>query len=127
MTHQNNTGTPWSLHLDRDGTEDFLIICDNEGNDLARSGFFWQPEDDDDPLPMSMAAMWLMFKAPRLLEALNTLAEQADHDCPAQARSFYFIDALERARNVIAEATARPPYISRWGNGLATDATGRPA
>jgi hypothetical protein len=127
MTEQNYTRTPWSLHLDRDGTEDFLIICDNEGNDLARSEFFWQPEDDDEPLPRTMAAVWLMFKAPRLLEALKTLAEQADHDCPAQARSYLFIEALEHANALIAEATARPPYISRWAQGLPADAAGRSA
>jgi hypothetical protein len=118
MTQQTNPGTPWSLHLDRDGTEDFLIICDPEGNDIARSEFFWQPETDDQPLPMAMAAVWLMFKAPRLLEALKTLAEQANHDCPAQARSCFFIEALEHANSVIAEATGRPPYVRKCGPGL---------
>jgi hypothetical protein len=127
MTLQTNIGTPWSLHLDRDGTEDFLIICDDDGNDLARSEFFWQPEGQDDHFPTVLTAVWLMFKAPRLLEALKALAEQANHDCPPQARSCYFIEALEHAKAVIAEATARPPYISRLGRGLPADATGRAA
>jgi hypothetical protein len=124
-TQQTNPGTPWSLHLDRDGTEDFLIVCDPEGNDIVRSEFFWQPESDDEPLPMAMTAVWLMFKAQRLLAALKTLAEQADHDCPAHARSCYFIDALEQANAVIDEATARPPYIRKCGPGLPADAPGK--
>jgi hypothetical protein len=115
---QATPGTPWSLHLDRDGTEDFLIICDAKGNDILRSEFFWQPDYDDDPLPVTMAAVWLMFKAPKLLESLKALAEHADHDCPAQSRSCYFIKALEQANAIIAEATGRPPYISRHGNGI---------
>lgn len=127
MIRQNYFAKPWSLHLDRDGTEDFLIICDDEGNDLARSEFFWQPEDNDEPLPRTMAAVWLMFKAPRLLEALKTLAEQANEDCPALARSCHFIEALEHANAVIAEATAKPPYISSWAPGLPADAAGRSA
>jgi hypothetical protein len=114
-TKQTHPGTPWSLHLDRDGTEDFLIVCDAEGNDILRSEFFWQPVDDDEPLPVIMAALWLMFKAPKLLVALKALAEHADHDCPAQSRSCHFIEALEQANAVIAEATGRPPYISRHG------------
>ncbi len=126
-TLQTNAGTPWTLHLDRDGTEDFLIICDADGFDLVRSEFFWQPEDEDDHLPTTLAAAWLMFNAPRLLEALKTLAEQANHDCPAQARSCFFIEALEQANTVIAEATGRPPYIRKWGPGLPAEATGRPA
>jgi hypothetical protein len=63
-----------------------------------------------------------MFKAPRLLQALRVLAQQADEDCPAHARSCHFIEALEHANDVIAEATGRPPYISRWGSGLPADA-----
>jgi hypothetical protein len=117
-TEKPNPGTPWTLHLDCDGTEDFLIVCDAEGNDLARSEFFWQPEDEDDPVPTKLAAGWLMFKAPKLLDALKALAEHANHDCPAQARSCFFIEALEQANAVIAEATSRPPYISRHGCGV---------
>jgi hypothetical protein len=127
MTHHTTTSTPWSLHLDRDGTEDFLIICDPDGNDIVRSDFFWQPQDDDEPLPKTLAAVWLMFKAPRLLEALKSLAEHANHDCPAQARSSSFIEALEHANAVIAEAIGRPPYIRRCGPGLPADAAGRAA
>jgi len=43
--------------------------------------------------------------APELLEALQTLAEQAEEDCPAEYRTRHFVDALEQAHAVIAEAT----------------------
>lgn len=122
MTKLTESGTPWTLHLDRDGTEDFLVICDAEGHDIVRSSFFWQPYSEDDNLPATLTAVWLMFKAPRLLQALRVLAQQADEDCPAHARSCHFIEALEHANDVIAEATGRPPYISRWGSGVSADA-----
>jgi hypothetical protein len=117
-TEMTNPRTPWTLHLDRDGTEDFLIVCDAEGHNLARSEFFWQPEDENDAVPTPLAAMWLMFKSPKLLDALKALAEHAGHDCPAQARSCFLIEALEQATAVIADATSRPPYISRHGRGV---------
>ena len=41
---------------------------------------------------------------PGLLEALETLADQADEDCPREHRTRHFMDALEDARNRIAEA-----------------------
>jgi hypothetical protein len=44
--------------------------------------------------------------APELLEALQTLAEQADEDCPAQYRSRHFAEALETAYAIISRATA---------------------
>ena len=42
--------------------------------------------------------------APELLEALQTLAEQADEDCPAQYRSRHFAEALESAYAIISRA-----------------------
>jgi aminoglycoside phosphotransferase len=48
---------------------------------------------------------------PELLEALQTLAKQADEDCPAQYRTRHFTDALEQAQAVIAEATAQQPDL----------------
>jgi hypothetical protein len=74
-TQQTNLGTPWSLHFDRDGTEDVAIICDSDGDDLARSRHFWLPERDD-PVPPTLAAMRVMAVAPKLLEALDYLLEQ---------------------------------------------------
>jgi aminoglycoside phosphotransferase len=41
---------------------------------------------------------------PELLEALTTLAEQADEDCPAEIRTRHFADALEQAHAAIAKA-----------------------
>jgi hypothetical protein len=43
---------------------------------------------------------------PELLEALQTLAEQADEDCPAQYRTRHFAEALQQAHTVIAKVTA---------------------
>jgi hypothetical protein len=100
-------GTPWTLHLERDGTEDFLVIRDAKRKELIRSELFWMPADHE-PVPTTLAAVWLMFLAPRLLESLKTLAQQANQDCPAQARGTAFFEALERANLVIAEATRRP-------------------
>jgi hypothetical protein len=117
MTRQTNPGAPWTLHIDRDGTEDFAIIC-SDGYELVRSDFFWQPIEDDEPVPTALAAVWLMFAAPKLLKALKALAEQADYDCPAQSRSCHFFEAMQQANAVIAEATGRPPYLRRGGPGL---------
>jgi len=48
--------------------------------------------------------------ASELLEALQTLAEQTDEDCPAEYRTRHFTDALEHARAVIAAVvTERRP------------------
>jgi hypothetical protein len=93
QTPMNHPGTSWQLRLERDGTEDFLIICDNKDDEIIRSTFFWMPEEHD-PVPRTLAAVWLMFNAPKLLVALKTLAEQADQDCPARSRSSDFIAAL---------------------------------
>src|ERR1700722_1125273 len=81
MTTQPTTlQTPWSLHFDRDGTEDIAIICDADGNDLATSRHFWLPEGDD-PVPTTLAAMRLMVAAPKLFDALDyLLAQTVDMD-----------------------------------------------
>jgi hypothetical protein len=75
MTQQNDLNTPWSLHFDRDGTEDVAIICDAHGEDLVRSRHFWLPEGDD-PVSPTLAALRLMAAAPKLLDALHCLLEQ---------------------------------------------------
>ncbi len=106
MTQQNELNAPWSLDFDRDGTEDIAIICDSNGDDLVRSRHFWLPEGDD-PVPSTLAAMQVMASAPRLLKALNDLADQSDQDCPAEFRSRHFSEALEQANTVIAEASGR--------------------
>src|ERR1700734_2401079 len=43
----NDLIAPWSLHFHRDGTEDVAIICDADGDELARSRHFWLLEGDD--------------------------------------------------------------------------------
>jgi hypothetical protein len=70
----NEIASPWTLHFDRDGTEDVAFICDNQGYDLAASRFFWLPEGND-PVPPTLAAFRLMVRAPELLDALYYLLE----------------------------------------------------
>src|SRR6516162_8430863 len=88
MTHHKNLDAPWSLQFERDGTEDFGIICDAEGNDLVAShlagsntprfaadpyaGCFWLPEYSRDPVPRLVSQMQLMTVAPELLRTLKT-------------------------------------------------------
>lgn len=103
-TQQTKLCTPWSLHFERDGTEDYAVIYDADGDELARSRFFWLPESLD-PIPTTLAAMLLMVAASKLCEALKDLAEQADQDCPPTYRSRHFSDALAQANAVLAEAT----------------------
>ena len=108
MTQQTNIKTPWSLHFDRDGTEDIAIICDADGDDLARSGHFWLPEGDD-PAPPTLAAMKVMAAAPKLLEALDyLLAQTVDMDLKyGITLSEGEEDARAMALSAIAEATWR--------------------
>ena len=68
MTQETILNAPWSLHLDRDGSEDVAIICDSNGEELVRSRGLWLPEGSD-PIPPTLAAMQLMIAAPKLLEA----------------------------------------------------------
>jgi len=79
MTQTNELNTPWSLHFDRDGTEDFGIICDGEGNDLVAShlptsrigertietGTFWLPESEEEKTPLLVRQLQLMTTAPK--------------------------------------------------------------
>lgn len=105
-TQSTELNTPWSLHFDRDGTEDIAVILNADGEDLAYSRPFWLPEEDD-PIPPTLAAIRLMAVAPKLLEALHDLAEQVDQDCPTEYRSRHLSHALEHVSDVIAEATGR--------------------
>jgi hypothetical protein len=69
MTHEHDLTIPWTLHFDREGTEDVAVICDPHGEDLVKSRHFWLPEGDD-PVPRTLAAMQLMVTAPKLLKTL---------------------------------------------------------
>ena len=112
----NPLNSPWSLHFDRDGTEDYGIICDAEGNDLVAShlpqtnmprwkdrefgeGCFWLPEEEGDPVPYLVRVMQLMTAAPKLLAMLKVAIATAD---PAKHKW------VKEAWDVIAEATGQP-------------------
>jgi hypothetical protein len=77
MTQEKDLNAPWSLHFERDGTEDVAIICDSNGEDLVRSRHFWLPEGND-PIPPTLAAMQVMVTAPKLLEALIAASDWID-------------------------------------------------
>jgi hypothetical protein len=101
----DNLNAPWSLHFDRDGTEDVAIICDANGHDLVRSRHFWLPEGDD-PIPPTLAAMRLMVAAPKLLAALKYALEflEANDDGEEDITA-----RIADARAAIATATAVSP------------------
>lgn len=131
-------GFPWSLQFDRDGTEDFGIICDAAGNDLVAShipfrmppkwagrgfgeGCFWLPEQEGDPVPLLIRQMQLMTIAPKLLESLEAILPYAKNEVgfinirnsgtaedEAEAKSA--TAALAKAEAAIAEAADD----SRW-------------
>jgi hypothetical protein len=71
-SQQPDLSTPWSLHFDRDGTEDIAIIVDADGHDLATSRPFWLPEPGDE-IPPTLVAMTLMSMSRELFEALDEL------------------------------------------------------
>ena len=99
--------TPWTLHFDRDGTEDIAIIRDGNDDDLVTSRHFWQGEIDD-PVSPTLAAMRVMVVAPKLLEALDYLLQQTvDQDLKyGIGLSEGEQDARDKALAVIAQATA---------------------
>jgi hypothetical protein len=110
----DNLNAPWSLHFDRDGTEDVAIICDANGHDLVTSRHFWLPVGDD-PIPPTLAAMRLMTAAPKLLKALESLMVYAvceavgldsDDHPEAEAEAEKARKSIEAALAAIAEATA---------------------
>jgi hypothetical protein len=108
MTQEKDLNTPWSLHFDRDGTEDVAIIRDANGDDLIRSRHFWLPEGDD-PNPPTLAAMQLMAVAPKLLmaakatlTALELILEVEDPRAFTQIE--WEAEPMATLRAVIAEA-----------------------
>ena len=118
-----NLNVPWALHFDRDGTEDFGIICGADGNDIAAShlpstrigertfhtGTFWLPESDDEETPVLVRQLQLMTAAPKLYQALAYLLEQTvDQDLKyGIALTEGEEDARAQALIAIAEAEGR--------------------
>jgi hypothetical protein len=98
--------TPWSLHFDRDGTEDYGVICDADGNEIVAShlperqeGYgncFWLPEKETDPVPKAVCQMTLMTAAPKLLDMLKIAVATSD---PKKHKW------IKEAQDAIAEAT----------------------
>ena len=110
MTEQDDIKGPWSLHFDRDGTEDIAIIYDADGEELARSRHFWMPEGDA-PTPPTLAAMHLMAVAPKLLLAakatLTAFELILEVDGPeAFTRDHLDADPLATLKAAIVEAEA---------------------
>lgn len=100
-SHTTNYLTPWSLHFDRDGTEDIAVILEADGEELAYS--LWLPERND-PVPPTLAAMRLMASAPNLLTALIECAKLlADHHEGDGEKG----DAYREAMATITAATGR--------------------
>jgi hypothetical protein len=117
--------TPWSLHFDRDGTEDYGIICDAEGNDLVAShlpgtkmprwkdrefgeGCFWLPDEEGDKMPLLVRQMRVMTTAPQLLAMLKIAIATAD---PAKHKW------VKEAHHAIAEATGERGPTREDGDG----------
>ena len=113
MTTDDDIKAPWSLHFDRDGTEDVAVILDADGDELVRSRPFWLPEGDD-PVPPTLAAMRLMKAAPGLLAALEAVIDYAENEAfcleklkdraEGEAEAEEAWKAVEAARRVVAEA-----------------------
>jgi hypothetical protein len=102
----NALNAPWTLHFDSDGTEDVAIVCDASGADLVTSRKFWLPEDDD-LIPPTLAAMWTIAAAPKLLAALKGMLDAAG-GLPITILPGPFYDALQVAQVAIAEAERGP-------------------
>jgi hypothetical protein len=113
---QNPLDTPWSLHFDRDGTEDIAIILDSDEMVLVTSRHFWLPEGDD-PVPATLAAMWRMVAAPKLLHALKYLLEQTvDMDLKyGITLSEGELEAKTIALAAVTEATSGPQSAKSTG------------
>lgn len=104
MTQLNDFLAPWSLHFDRDGTEDIAVISDRNGDHLATSRHFWIPEAKDPSSP-TLNAMRVMAAAPKLLAALQGLLD-ATGSLPSTIMQGLFGDALYAANAAIAETEA---------------------
>jgi hypothetical protein len=119
MTPPLDINAPWSLHFDRDGTEDFGIICDADGIAIVSSQHCrtcWLPESADDCLepPALVHQLQVMTAAPKLLDAcklaLSALeAALAADDPQAPTQMEWEAEPLATLRSVVAEAEGTDP------------------
>ncbi|MCE9567635.1 MAG: hypothetical protein K8U57_37010 [Planctomycetes bacterium] len=103
---------PWTLHFDRDGTEDYGTIRDADGKDIVSTQncqTCWLPESPDDYLEMPdlVYQLRLMSVAPKLLDALRIVVEM-EYDRDEESRNFD-AERLEFFASLIAEAEWREP------------------
>jgi hypothetical protein len=87
-------------------TSDADDIEDCEGENLAALVDLAGDKDYSQSVTIDFAAERIRKAAHKLLAALESLADQADEDCPEEHRSRHFKDALDEARAAIAEAKA---------------------
>ncbi|WP_422923304.1 hypothetical protein [Singulisphaera sp. PoT] len=119
MKIQENFNTPWSMRIERDGTEDIAVIVDAGGDELLRSRPFRLPEDDE-PVPPELAAMRLILAAPKLLAALEGVIVHAESKArgPESPKDCAEDDAeagrawrpLERSTFVLDDAEGAKPH-----------------
>lgn len=106
MTTTEHTPGPWQQNWqfivapDPDGIHPDIYIAEIAEEDSE--GRIASPEQQE-------ANGKLIVAAPKLLEALKAMAEQADQDCPHECRSRHFTDAIEQAYAAIRAATAECP------------------
>ncbi len=98
--------TPWSLWFDRDGCDDVAVIWDGHAQDLVTSRGFWAPEDGQ-PVPGTLASMWLMVAAPNLLHTLM-LTDRYLGRLDPDRRPEGFAELRETVRTAINAATTGP-------------------
>jgi hypothetical protein len=114
MTQMTDLNAPWSLHFDRDDTDDFGIIRDAAGEAIVSSQHCKTcrlPESPDDCLapPALFHQLLLMMAAPRLLAAcklalaaMEAALEADDPQAPTQIE--WEAEPLATLRATIAEA-----------------------
>ncbi len=110
-------------------SRDADAITDCDGEDFAALVDLVGDREFSQSVTIDFEAERQRRAAPKLLTALESLADQADEDCPEEHRSRHFKDALEDARATIAEATrehgpitpeassppgGKPPAPDKW-------------
>ncbi len=112
MKQQTNIKAPQRCILteSRMAPTEFAVICDADGDDLARSRDLSGSPEGNDPEPTTLAAQGeVMVAAPNLLEALDyLLAQTVDMDLKyGVTLTEGEADARAKALSAIAGATGR--------------------